>query len=61
MVENLNGYFGRAMLPLIDEIEQCSEQWELDQRVLKETDDIMADIENGILYYLEMLSIKMPG
>ena len=49
VLENLNGYFERAMLPLMEEIEQCSEQRKLDQCVLEQTDDLMADIKNGIL------------
>jgi hypothetical protein len=49
VLENLNGYFERAMLPLIEEIEQCSEQQKLDQCVLEQADDLMADIKNGIL------------
>ena len=49
IVENVNRYFERAMLPLIHEIEQCKEQLGQDQKFMGEADELIRSVENGIL------------
>ena len=49
VVENVNGYFERAMLPLIHEIEQCKEQLRQDQNFMGEADELIRAVEDGIV------------
>jgi len=49
MVENVQGYFERAMCPLIQEIEECQEMMGYDERSIAEADDLMRALENGTL------------
>ena len=59
VVENVNGYFERAMLPFIHEIKQCKEQLRQDQNFMGEADELIRAIENGILQHLPLQHVKI--
>ena len=46
VVANVQGYFERGMLPLMDEIENCKEMLALDQAAIAEADHLIADFED---------------
>lgn len=46
-VENVYGYFERAIVPLMDEIERSREELASEQNAIREADKLIADIEDG--------------
>jgi hypothetical protein len=49
VVQNVQGYFERAMRPLIQEIEECQELIGYDEASIAEVDDLMSALEDGTL------------
>jgi len=47
LVENVYGYFERAIVPLMDEIELSREELASEQNAIREADKLIADIEDG--------------
>jgi hypothetical protein len=47
LVENVYGYFERAIVPLMDEIERSREELTSEQNAIREADKLIADIEDG--------------
>jgi hypothetical protein len=49
LVDNWNGYIQRSLVPLVDEVEECEEQRNLELLALHKSEDLIDDLWHGSL------------
>jgi len=47
LVSNVYQYFERAIIPLLEETDQCKEECEADSKAIKAVDELIEDIKRG--------------